>query len=65
MGGGANFRVAWPIPPHEQGLRRIAAKQRMHDPNSHDQPDEPALGPMPGVETVAFDERVFKNNTMT
>jgi len=37
----------------------------MHDPNSHDQPDEPALGPMPGVETVAFDERVFKNNTMT
>ena len=24
-----------------------------------------AIGLMPGVETVAFDERVFKNNTMT
>jgi len=36
----------------------------MHDSDSHDQPDEQAIGPLPDVETVAFDERAFKKNTM-
>ena len=44
--------------PRRMGIRTTK-------PNSHDQPDEPAAGPVPGIETVAFDERVFKNNTMT
>ena len=47
----------------KKGLRRTAPGQRVHDPDSHDEPHEPAAGALSDMKTVAFGEHVFRKNT--
>ena len=45
MGGGADFRLAGPVPQAEQGLRSLARNYRILGVHSHDSSHAPATGP--------------------
>ena len=63
LGCGTDICLAGAVTPHEQGLRRAAPNQRVHGPDSHDQPDEPAFGPLSGTKSVVLDEHASKKCT--